>query len=405
MKLILIENDISKVNRIRNIVGKTLKIEQIKNDYPEFKSVDIKELVKYKLENSYKNAKNTYGSDVNIICEETGVYFENMDNNFPGALINYYFDAIKSYGITKFNGNSKAVFYSIIGLKNKNGTYFFKGKLKGKIMDNKNFDDVASTGNTWLSIFIPKILNEKKETYPLISLDIKNEISPQYKAFIKLGKHLSISIPRWKYRSKIFFIGSHKCGTTSFYEFMKEYGYYSLHDTWESCIKLGLGKNYISHNHGEYYGNGQQVDVSSKINSDKLHALVNSYDIFTDMPWPLLYKRLDKEFPGSKFILGIRSASDWIKSQINYFGRSETMLRMLTYGWGSPIGHEDRYLEVYEKHNHDVIEYFGDRLEKDLLIIKIGIEDNEDITLKLQKNLGLEKKWGVHFSKFNVTNH
>ena len=39
------------------------------------------------------------------------------------------------------------------------------------------------------------------------------------------------------------------------------------------------------------------------------------YDAFEDLPWCLLYRELDEAFPGSKFVLTVRSSSEvWLRS-------------------------------------------------------------------------------------------
>jgi len=96
--------------------------------------------------------------------------------------------------------------------------------------------------------------------------------------------------------------------------------------------------------------------------------MVEENDAFEDNPWPLLYERLDKEFPNSRFILTIRDSEPWIRSAVNHFGTIPGRMQEWIYGQGYPGGYEDIYLERYERHNREVIEYFKDRPD-DLLII------------------------------------
>lgn len=46
----------------------------------------------------------------------------------------------------------------------------------------------------------------------------------------------------------------------------------------------------------------------------KYKSRVAKFEAITDSPIPLYYKELDKEYPGSKFILTVRNIDDWIKS-------------------------------------------------------------------------------------------
>lgn len=96
--------------------------------------------------------------------------------------------------------------------------------------------------------------------------------------------------------------------------------------------------------------------------------IADDYNAYQDNPWPLLYKELDQRYPGSKFILTLRSEEKWIKSLVNHFGNTHTEMRRWIYGYGDPIGNEDVYLKIYREHNKAVQEYFKNR-EQDLLIV------------------------------------
>jgi hypothetical protein len=89
--------------------------------------------------------------------------------------------------------------------------------------------------------------------------------------------------------------------------------------------------------------------------------VVNSYDAFQDNPWPLLYKTLDNNYPGSKFILTLRDENGCINSVVNHFGNKGREMRKWIYGIGYPLGNEELYLSVYNKHILDVKEYFRNR--------------------------------------------
>lgn len=125
-------------------------------------------------------------------------------------------------------------------------------------------------------------------------------------------------------------------------------------------------------------------DIGQKVHTltDKLVA---RFDAFQDNPWPLLYQRLDKQFPSSKFILTIRPADRWIKSVVRHFGTQSTPMRKWIYGVGFPLGNEDTYVARYERHNREVLDYFQNRLD-DLLVMRITEGDGWE---KLCPFLGL----------------
>ena len=147
-------------------------------------------------------------------------------------------------------------------------------------------------------------------------------------------------------KPKVFCIGFHKTGTTSLAVALKLLGY------------RVTGPN-----------NTKDPDIA-----DKVYALANElsekYDAFQDNPWPVLYREMDERWPGSKFILTRRPADAWIRSQVKDFGLAETPMRRWIYGVGCPQGNEAVFVERYERHNREVLEYFGER-PNDLLLLDL----------------------------------
>lgn len=146
--------------------------------------------------------------------------------------------------------------------------------------------------------------------------------------------------------TKIFGIGFHKTGTTSLAAALTLLGY-------RVTGPNGVRDPHIARN---------ALPMAL--------GLVPQFDAFQDNPWPILYRDLDQQFPGSKFILTVRDPEDWIKSLIGHFGSRSTPMREWIYGAGSPRGHEATYLARYENHNRDVRHHFAKR-SGDLLVLDI----------------------------------
>jgi len=147
-------------------------------------------------------------------------------------------------------------------------------------------------------------------------------------------------------KTKIFCIGFHKTGTKSLATALSKLGY-SI-----------TGPNGVK---------------DSKIDQNvytMAHKLVKKFDAFQDNPWPIIYKEMDKSYPGSKFILTLRDTNSWIKSIVSHFGRRKTPMRKWIYGVGFPKGNENIYIRKYENHNKEVRTYFKNR-PNDLLILDL----------------------------------
>jgi Sulfotransferase domain/N-terminal domain of galactosyltransferase len=162
-----------------------------------------------------------------------------------------------------------------------------------------------------------------------------------------------------KLPTRIFGIGLHKTATTSLHEAFKILGFDSLH--WGS--------------------NKMAFRIWNEMNSlGRSVALEKSYSA-CDLPIPMVFKQLDKAYPGSKFILTIRDEGDWLKSVENLWNPKTNPF----YDWDKqPFSHQIHealygrrdfdaatFLERYRRHNAEVMEYFKDRRD-DLLVMNMS---------------------------------
>lgn len=171
---------------------------------------------------------------------------------------------------------------------------------------------------------------------------------------------------------KVFSIGFHKTGTSSLSVALKHLGFRVKEKT---ISNPNLDKESLF----EMATEGSEA-----------------YDAFRGDYWSLIFREVDHQFPGSKFILTMRPADTWIASVVDHFDTYDTEVRQLLYGAPSPRGHEDVYIKRYEQHNQEVLDYFRDRPD-DLLVMRITEGDGWD---KLCPFLGRE----VPSSEFPFTN-
>ncbi len=112
-------------------------------------------------------------------------------------------------------------------------------------------------------------------------------------------------------------------------------------------------------------------------NFDRILQMLKDYDAVEDTPWYIIYKELDRLIPNSKFILTIRDEESWYKSVSRHIGDLKSANHEYIYGRGKALPKDDKKhtIEVYRKHNNEVIEYFKNR-PKDLLILDFTQGDN-----------------------------
>ena len=151
--------------------------------------------------------------------------------------------------------------------------------------------------------------------------------------------------------SKTFVVGWHKTATTSLSHALRLLGIPCWHFPYQLC-----------------------PFIFDRIPDFRLLA---SWRAAADMPVPLIYKDLDREFPHSKFIFTVRDRLEWLcsvkrmfeignKPRMEFGGRSfwdvesETKYTHLIHekAYGAREFDESRFLKRFERHANDVRSYF-----------------------------------------------
>ncbi|MEX0980757.1 MAG: sulfotransferase family protein [Bacteroidales bacterium] len=135
-------------------------------------------------------------------------------------------------------------------------------------------------------------------------------------------------------------------------------------------------------------------------NYNKISRMLEQYDAMEDTPWYMIYKELDQLFPGSKFILTIRDEESWYTSVSKHIGDLRAAHHEWIYGRGKGVvkHHKQNAIEVYRRHNAEVLEYFKER-PGDLLVLDFTKGDGWE---KLCNFLGNEVP-GVPLPHYNKT--
>lgn len=145
---------------------------------------------------------------------------------------------------------------------------------------------------------------------------------------------------------KIFGVGLNKTGTTSL-------GY--------ALELLGVGKHTSV--------NLELVRYWKAGNLEPIFKISDEFQIFEDWPWPLLYKELAEKYPSAKFILTKRISSEkWFESLCKHsLETGPTEYRKLIYGSYMPHDFKKEYIDFYNYHNKNVLQYFNSEGKNRLL--------------------------------------
>jgi len=144
---------------------------------------------------------------------------------------------------------------------------------------------------------------------------------------------------------KVFGLGLGKTGTTTLGYCLDKLGY-KIHDGDISLVKPWV--------------NGDMEIFDN---------LMKNYDAFEDEPWCFMYKELYHKYPNAKYILTIRKNPNiWLRSKLNHSLNTSIRGRMncayynyYCFGYQYVIDNEQKFIDIYNKHNNDVTDYFRDK--------------------------------------------
>lgn len=182
---------------------------------------------------------------------------------------------------------------------------------------------------------------------------------------------------------KIFQIGFSKCGTVTLAVFFRNNGVRAVHHDYGK-LALSMYQNYL---------NGKPI----------IDPIYQDYIVYTDMEnmfinpniniGMLMFKELDKQYPGSKFILNIRDKKAWLKSRSLQPLNIHDQTTILELNAKLQNTSKDQILTQWsyewDKHHQAVIEYFKDR-PNDLIVFNIEQDPPEKLTAFLKEYLVLD---------------
>jgi hypothetical protein len=188
---------------------------------------------------------------------------------------------------------------------------------------------------------------------------------------------------------RIFVIGFNKCGTRSICDWFKSNGLESIH--WDNG-KLA-----------------RSMLRRSRLGYRLLHARYRDVRVFSDMEdvdGPELvfgfkmFRELDRQYPGSKFVLNTRPKDAWIRSRCNH--QSGRYAQKIARSFQVPVESLPlMWSREWDDHHADVRRYFENRPE-DLVVFDI----ERDQPQKLADFFGLSPRGFRHLGKtFSTRNN
>ena len=152
-------------------------------------------------------------------------------------------------------------------------------------------------------------------------------------------------------RRKVFGIGLSKTGTTSLNAALRILGYNTRHFPF----------TFLTHKN----------DIL-KLDMNK----VAKTDGITDTPAARFFKEIDKQFPGSKFVLTLRDKKSWLNSCQRhiwlgkYYKKPWRINHLQKDLYGTIVYDEKKFSDAYDRHLKEVNDYFKNR-KQDILILNV----------------------------------
>jgi Sulfotransferase domain len=156
---------------------------------------------------------------------------------------------------------------------------------------------------------------------------------------------------------KVFCIGLNKTGTISLHQALTALGFASLH----------------------WGGPASRRAVERAIREDKpLLEYLGDYDAYSDIQrLSVNFDLLDRQYPGSKFILTTRDVDGWIDSRRRHVERNRERKAQGEYDGTFLEIEPDRWRQQFLEHHARVEEYFRGR--DDLLVMRVTQGDGYEL--------------------------
>ena len=202
-------------------------------------------------------------------------------------------------------------------------------------------------------------------------------------------------------KPKIFIIGFNKTGTRSLHYFFKNNGLKSVH--WDNaqltkCFErnIALGNPLLD------CGVVHNTKVNSPGVYDEMVVISDMTNSITCRDAKDYYKRLDKDYPGSKFILNVRDVDSWIVSRYEHMNGQNIHEHLEFYGLSDTLsGHKTLkkiYMKMHEDYHRDTLRYFKNR-DDDFLLFDLKNDNIDHVISFLKDDYKLDSEHYNHMGK------
>jgi GR25 family glycosyltransferase involved in LPS biosynthesis len=250
--------------------------------------------------------------------------------------------------------------------KMSNPCYAINDKMAKILLE--SLDNTKTHGNGTSDIYAHAIVAKKHSHFtmcPPIAFDLSSGLSGRK----KFPTEVRIKNIKNNSKEKVFGIGFHKTGSTTLQRCCEKLGFSPAKATSPNLYKL--------YKKGKY---------------SKIINTIDNFKMARDWPWLLLYKQLYAKYPDAKFALTVRkNPLIWYTSLCNHCWKNDgskyngPAWRKYLYGYSMPYNEKWndekkkeiclKHIDVYMKHNRDVVDFFKDKPKEQFKVLCWGLGD------------------------------
>ena len=187
---------------------------------------------------------------------------------------------------------------------------------------------------------------------------------------------------------KIFIIGFNKCGTRTLHHFFSQNGLSCIH--WDDGkLAKQMKKNVIQKK--PILRGYAHINVFSDMEfiHGKRRVFIEGYKWF---------KKLDAQFPNSKFILNTRNVNNWIKSRCKHKNGQYIEEHKKVFGVKQSKELTKLWKKEWTKHHQNVLAHFRNRPET-LCVFNIETDNVHKLIDFFQNDINLDPQYYRHLGK------
>lgn len=168
-------------------------------------------------------------------------------------------------------------------------------------------------------------------------------------------------------KHKIFCLGLSRTGTTALAVALEHLGYRTLHYSPEAFLDYAKTQKLPFRPLSGYWARQRAREIKACAGCG-LDSFLAHYQAFADLPFPLMYRELYRDFPSARFIYTFRELPDWLQSMAwlldegrVYWNHGLLDREICRQAYGTEDYNETLLAGAFQRHHREVTDFFTDK--------------------------------------------